>query len=52
MRIGYIGSAAQFYLNPALTELRKRHPEVRVKLLDQAPGEQIAALQQGEIDLA
>lgn len=52
LRIGYIGSAAQFYLNPALTELRKKHPEVRVKLLDQAPGEQIAALQQGDIDLA
>lgn len=52
LRIGYLGSAAQFYLNPALAELRKRHPELRVRLLDQAPGEQMAALKQGAIDLA
>lgn len=52
LRIGYIGSAAHTYLNPALTALRREHPEAKVKLLDLSPGEQIAALKKGEIDLA
>ena len=52
LRIGFLGSAAQGFLNPALATLRKKHPEVKVKLLDLSPGEQIAALQAGEIDLA
>lgn len=52
LRIGYIGSAAQVYLNPALSDLRVAHPEARVKLLDLSPGEQIAALKKGELDLA
>ena len=52
LRIGYIGSAAHTYLNPALAALRREHPEAKVKLLDLTPGEQIAALNQGEIDLA
>lgn len=52
IRIGYLGSIASTFLNPALAELRRTHPEVKVKLLDQSPGEQIAALRKGEIDLA
>jgi DNA-binding transcriptional LysR family regulator len=52
LRIGYIASAAQEYLNPALAALRRAHPEVKVKLLDQSPGEQIEALRKGEIDVA
>ena len=52
LRIGYIASAAQKYLTPALAALRKVHPKVKVKLLDLSPGEQIAALRAGEIDLA
>ena len=52
LRIGYIGSAAHTYLNPALTALRRDHPEANVKLLDLSPGEQIAALKKGDIDLA
>jgi DNA-binding transcriptional LysR family regulator len=52
LRVGYLGSAAHLYLNPALAELRRAHPEARVKLLDLAPGEQIAALKAGTIDLA
>lgn len=52
LRIGYIGSAAHTYLNPALAALRREHPEAKVKLLDLTPGEQIAALKKGEIDLA
>lgn len=52
LRIGYIGSAAHVYLNPALAGLRRVHPEAKVKLLDLTPGEQIKALKKGEIDLA
>ncbi|HEY5893930.1 MAG TPA: LysR family transcriptional regulator [Chthoniobacterales bacterium] len=52
LRIGYIGSAAHTYLNPALTGLRHQYPEAKVKLLDLSPGEQIAALKKGNIDLA
>jgi DNA-binding transcriptional LysR family regulator len=50
--VGYLLSAAPDYLHPALAELRRLHPEVKVKLLDLSPGEQIAALRKGEIDLA
>jgi DNA-binding transcriptional LysR family regulator len=52
LRVGYIGSAAHTYLNPALSDLRRAYPEAKVKLLDLTPGEQIAALKSGEIDLA
>jgi LysR family transcriptional regulator, benzoate and cis,cis-muconate-responsive activator of ben and cat genes len=40
------------FLDPALSTLRQSHPEVKVKLLDLSPGEQIIALRRGEIDLA
>jgi DNA-binding transcriptional LysR family regulator len=40
------------FLDPALSALRRTHPEVKVKLLDLSPGEQIIALRKGEIDLA
>jgi DNA-binding transcriptional LysR family regulator len=52
LRIGYLGSAAQTYLNPALAVLRQQYPAVKVKLLDLSPGEQITALRRGEIDVA
>jgi DNA-binding transcriptional LysR family regulator len=52
LRIGYIASAAQEYLGPALAALRRAYPKLRIKMLDQTPGEMIAALRQGEIDLA
>jgi DNA-binding transcriptional LysR family regulator len=52
MRIGYLGSAARAFLNPALTVFRRRHPEIRIRLRDLSPGEQIAALRAGEIDVA
>ena len=52
LRIGYLASAAQIYLNPALIALRKAHPKIEVKLLDLSPGEQLAALRRGEIDVA
>lgn len=52
IRVGYLGSAAQTFLDPALGALRHSHPEVKVKLFDLSPGEQIAALRKGEIDIA
>src|SRR6202453_5432119 len=52
LRIGYIASAVQEYLEPALAVLRRAYPRLRVKMLDQSPGEMIIALRQGKIDLA
>ena len=52
LRVGYLVSAGQEYLGPALTALRRLHPEVKTKLLDLTTGEQIMALRRGEIDLA
>ena len=50
LRIGYLMSAAGCYLNPALSAVRKAHPEVKVTMRDLSPGEQIAALREGTID--
>lgn len=52
LRVGYLMSAAPDYLNPALAALRRSHPELKLKLLDLSPGEQIAALRKGELDVA
>jgi len=52
LRIGYIASAVQKYLGPALAVLRRAYPKLNVKMLDQTPGEMIIALRQGKIDLA
>jgi DNA-binding transcriptional LysR family regulator len=52
LRIGYLLYATGTHLNPALAVLRRDHPEVKVKLTDLSPGEQIAALRAGSIDLA
>jgi DNA-binding transcriptional LysR family regulator len=52
LRIGYIASAVQEYLGPALTELRRAYPRLKVTMLDQTPGETIIALRQGKIDFA
>jgi molybdate transport repressor ModE-like protein len=52
LRIGYVATAAQGYLAPALARLRREYPKLKVKMLDQTPGEMIAALDRGEIDLA
>ena len=50
--IGYIASAVQEYLGPALVVLRRAYPRLKVEMLDQTPGEMIIALRQGKIDLA
>ncbi len=52
LRVGYLGSAAQSFLTPALATLRKSHPAARLKLHDLSPREQIAALRSGELDVA
>jgi molybdate transport repressor ModE-like protein len=52
LRIGYIASAVQEYLGPALAVLRRDYPSLKVNMLDQTPGEMIIALRQGKIDLA
>jgi DNA-binding transcriptional LysR family regulator len=52
LRIGYLQSATADYLNPALAALRRKQSQVKLKLLDLSPGEQISALRKGEIDLA
>ena len=52
LRIGYVASAVQEYLAPALAVLRRAYPKLKVRMLDQTPGEMIIALRQGKIDLA
>jgi DNA-binding transcriptional LysR family regulator len=52
LRIGYLNSAAESVLSPAIRELRKVHPEVTLQLHDMSPREQIDGLRAGELDLA
>lgn len=52
LRVGFIMSAAQSILSPAMERLRQMHPELRFKLNDLSPKEQIDALKTGEIDVA
>lgn len=52
LRIGYLMSAASEYLNPALAALRRSRPQTKVQLVDLSPGDQIAALRRGELDVA
>jgi DNA-binding transcriptional LysR family regulator len=52
LRIGYLGSAAQSVLTPALARLRKTHPDLKLKLHDLSPREQIDGLTAGGLDIA
>ncbi len=52
LRVGYLISAAQSVLTPALAQLRKTHPELKLKLHDMSPKEQMDALRAGELDVA
>jgi DNA-binding transcriptional LysR family regulator len=52
LRVGFLMSAAQSILSPAMERLRKAHPEIKLKLHDMSPKEQIDALRAGEIDIA
>jgi DNA-binding transcriptional LysR family regulator len=52
IRIGYLMSTTQDFLNPALRKFKKKFPNLIVELFDLSPGEQIEALRNKEIDLA
>ncbi|WP_395742278.1 LysR family transcriptional regulator [Prosthecobacter sp.] len=52
LRVGYLASAAQSMLTPALAALRKAQPQVRLKLHDMSPREMLEALRTGELDVA
>jgi len=52
LRIGYIGSTANSFLNPALAKLRDAFPETKLWLFDQTPAEQLEALREGRLDIA
>lgn len=52
IRIGFLISAAQTLLSPAMERLRATHPEIKLKLHDMSPREQIEALKSGDLDFA
>jgi DNA-binding transcriptional LysR family regulator len=52
LRVGYMSSAARDHLDPALAKFRKDYPAVKLRLFDLSPGEQVASLRRGEIDVA
>ncbi len=52
LRVGYLISAAQSVLMPALSQLRKTHPDLKLILHDMSPKEQMDALRSGEVDVA
>jgi DNA-binding transcriptional LysR family regulator len=52
LRVGYIGSAAARFLNPAAVALKREFPNLKLLWFDQTPSEQLAALRAGQIDVA
>lgn len=52
LRVGYLVSAAQAVLTPALAQLRRTHPDLKLRLHDMSPREQLDALRKGELDVA
>ncbi len=52
LRIGYLMTAAQSLLTPALARLRTVHPDLKLRLHDFSPREQIEALRAGDLDVA
>jgi DNA-binding transcriptional LysR family regulator len=52
LRVGFIGSAAAKFLNPALAALKRELPDLKLFLFDQTPFEQLQALRGGRIDVA
>jgi len=51
LRVGYLGSTGRHYLEGPRRQVLKCHPDIALKMLDLTPGEQIAALGAGRIDL-
>ena len=52
LRVGYLISAAQALLTPALARLRQAHPGLKLQLHDMSPRQQLHALRAGELDVA
>ncbi|MES2437780.1 MAG: LysR family transcriptional regulator [Verrucomicrobiota bacterium] len=52
LRVGYLISAARSVLTPALDQLRKTHPDLKLVLHDMSPKEQIDGLRAGDLDVA
>lgn len=52
VRVGYLISAAESVLTPAMDQLRESSPDVKLRLFDMSPREQIEALREGKIDVA
>lgn len=52
LRVGYIASAAAKYVNPAVSVLKAKFPDLKLLWFDQTPFEQLEALRAGQIDVA
>ena len=52
LRVGFIGSAAARFLNPAAAVLKTEFPDLKLLWFDQTPFEQLEALRAGLIDVA
>jgi DNA-binding transcriptional LysR family regulator len=52
LRVGFLISAARSILSPAMERLRVTHPDLKLKLHDMSPKEQLDALKAGELDVA
>lgn len=52
LRIGYLMSAAEAFVTPAIRALRSTHPGVKAKLSELSPAEQLAGLRRGDLDVA
>jgi DNA-binding transcriptional LysR family regulator len=52
LKVGFLISAGQSILSPAMERLRASHPAIKLKLHDMSPKEQIDGLKSGELDVA
>lgn len=52
LRVGFLISAAGSILSPAMERLRATRPDLKLKLHDMSPKEQLDALRAGELDVA
>ena len=50
--VGFISTALGSFLGTALRQFRELYPHVEIRIHDMSPGDQIIALNSGEIDLA
>jgi DNA-binding transcriptional LysR family regulator len=52
LRVGYLQTATQSLLSPAIGRLQEEHPDIKLKLHDLSPREQIEGLRAGNLDIA